>query len=76
MKPKPPPFLFCAGTGTACALLGRQKICALVEKGVEIPGDLSGLVYIDYDEKGAWKFSIAKEMIAAGLDVDLNKIQL
>lgn len=62
--------------GYMCALLGRQKICALVEKGVEIPGDLSGLVYIDYDEKGAWKFSIAKEMIAAGLDVDLNKIQL
>ena len=62
--------------GYMCALLGRQKVCALVEQGVEIPGDLSGVVYIEYDEKGAWKVSIAKEMQAAGLDVDLNKLQL
>lgn len=62
--------------GYMCALLGRQNVCALVEHGVEIPGDLSGVVYIEYDEKGAWKVSIAKEMQAAGLDVDLNKLQL
>lgn len=62
--------------GYMCALLGRQNVCALVEQGVEIPGDLSGFVYIEYDEKGAWKVKIAKEMQAAGLDVDLNKLQL
>lgn len=60
--------------GYMCALLGRQKVCALVEAGVEITGDMSGVVYVGYDDKGAWQMSIAKEMKAAGLEIDLNKL--
>ena len=60
--------------GYMCALLGRQNVCALVEPDVEIPGDLSGIVYVAFDDKGAWQMSVAKEMKAAGLDVDLNKL--
>jgi len=56
------------------AKLGRKRVCALVDEGVEYPGDLSGVVYIDRDKNGAWKLKVAKEMQAAGLDVDLNKL--
>lgn len=54
--------------------LGRDKVAALVEDGVEQPGDLSGIVYIPFDNADAWKLKIVKEMKAIGLDVDANKI--
>ena len=60
--------------GLMCGLLGRKHVVALVEDGVEIPSDLSGVVYIRIDEAKRWEFDVAKEMKAAGLDVDLNKL--
>jgi predicted nucleotide-binding protein len=54
--------------------LGRNRVCALVEEGVESPGDLAGVVYIPIDKGGVWKVIVAKEMKAAGLDVDFNKV--
>lgn len=51
---------------------GRNRVCALVKGNVETPGDISGVVYIKMDESGAWKIELAKNMRAAGLDVDLN----
>jgi len=53
--------------------LGRDHVCALVKGNVETPGDLSGVVYIPMDKEGAWKMSLAKNMKAAGLPVDMNK---
>ena len=60
--------------GYMCALLGRKNVCAIVEPNVEIPGDLSGIVYIERDNKGKWKFDVVREMKAAGLDIDVNKL--
>lgn len=60
--------------GLMCGILGRNRVVALRYDDVEIPGDLTGVVYIPYDEPGLWKFQIAKEMKAAGLAIDLNKI--
>lgn len=54
--------------------LGRNSVCALVKGDVETPGDISGVVYIPMDDAGAWKAGLAKEMSAAGLPVDLNKL--
>ena len=59
--------------GMMCALLGRDHVVALVEEGVEIPGDISGVIYIPLSD-GGWNFSVAKEMKAVGLEVDLNKL--
>jgi len=53
--------------------LGRDHICALVKGNVEVPGDLSGVVYVPMDKAGAWKMSLATNMKAAGLPVDMNK---
>lgn len=54
--------------------LGREKVCALYEDGVEIPSDYQGVVFESLDKKGNWKFSVARELKEAGFDVDMNKI--
>lgn len=54
--------------------LGRGKVCALRAEGVEVPSDLAGVLYVDLDAGGAWKLRIAREMKAAGLDLDLNRV--
>lgn len=61
--------------GLMCGMLGRGRVVALKSGDVEIPTDLLGIVYISYDEGGVWKYYIAKEMKAAGLNIDLNKIR-
>jgi len=60
--------------GYFLAKLGRRRTCALVVEGVEIPSDYSGVVYIPIDEEGGWKFHLAKELKAAGLPMDLNRL--
>jgi predicted nucleotide-binding protein len=54
--------------------LGRQKVCALVKGDIEIPNDISGVVYIPLDSHGAWHLAIAKDLRKAGYPVDMNKI--
>ena len=56
------------------AKLGRKKVCALVQEGVEVPSDLAGVVYTKIDKDGAWKIALAKEMQAAGLNFELNHL--
>jgi predicted nucleotide-binding protein len=52
--------------------LGRNRVCALFAPGVEIPSDYSGVLYVPLDDQGAWRLSLAKEMKAAGLSIDMN----
>jgi predicted nucleotide-binding protein len=52
--------------------LGRKNTFALVEKGVELPSDLDGLIYIHLEDDGIWRMRLVKELKAAGLDVDAN----
>lgn len=59
--------------GYLIAKLGRDHVCALIKGDVETPGDISGVVYINMDESGAWKMSLAKDMQDVGLPVDMNK---
>lgn len=54
--------------------LGRSRVCALYSDGVDLPNDISGLVYTPLDMAGSWKFSLAKELKAAGYTVDLNQL--
>lgn len=49
--------------------LGRERVALLYEPGVELPSDLSGLVYIELDKGGAWKERLFKELSALGFDV-------
>jgi len=52
---------------------GRKNVCVLMSQGVEMPTDIHGIGYLPIDPGGGWKLSLAKEMKAAGLPVDLNK---
>lgn len=52
--------------------IGRGRVCALYQPGVEIPSDYAGVHYIELDEHGAWRLQLAKELRAAGLSVDMN----
>jgi len=54
--------------------LGRKYVRALVKGDVEEPNDISGVVYINYDQNGDWKYQIAQEMHAVGYTADLNKL--
>lgn len=53
--------------------LGRKKVCAIYESGVELPSDYQGLLYVNYDVTGSWKLQLAKELKSGGMPVDLNK---
>lgn len=58
--------------GLFVGLLGRSNVCALRVGSVEIPSDMHGVVWESMD--GPWEAKVAKEMRAAGLDVDLNNV--
>lgn len=51
--------------------LGRENIIMIADENVEIPGDLSGMVYTTKDN---WEFEMLKELNAAGMKVDMNKL--
>ena len=53
--------------------LGRNRVCALYQETVEIPSDYSGVLYVPLDTTGGWRLSLAKELKAAGLPVDMNQ---
>jgi predicted nucleotide-binding protein len=54
--------------------LGRGRACLLRKGEVEIPSDLYGVIYTDMDAAEGWKLKLVKELKAAGLDFDANKV--
>jgi predicted nucleotide-binding protein len=59
--------------GFFMSALGRERVCVLYKSGVELPSDYAGVLYEEFDVKGAWRFRLAVEIQAAGVEVDLNK---
>jgi len=53
--------------------LGRDKVCALKRGQLEIPSDFAGVVWETMDDGNSWKLALARELQAAGHEVDLNK---
>lgn len=53
--------------------LGRKRVCALY-KDVEIPSDYKGVLFIPMDKNNGWQLSLAKEIKAVGIEIDLNKV--
>ena len=54
--------------------LGRERVCALIKEEVERPGDVDGIVYVTYDDRGAWKKDIAKEFNTLGMHFNNNAL--
>jgi len=54
--------------------IGRDRVCALYELGVEIPSDYSGVLFVELDANRRWQVELAKELKAAGFYVDMNRL--
>jgi predicted nucleotide-binding protein len=52
--------------------LGRTRVCALHKGSIEIPSDYGGVVYVPMDDAQGWHLLLAREIKAAGIEVDLN----
>lgn len=58
--------------GFLVARLGRDRVATIVrERDIELPSDISGVVWIGDD---SWEVAVAKELNAAGFDVDFNRL--
>jgi predicted nucleotide-binding protein len=60
--------------GYFIAKLGRGNVCALRRGSVEIPSDFAGVVWEDFDTGGAWRQKLARELRAAGHELNWNKV--
>jgi predicted nucleotide-binding protein len=56
--------------GFFIGVLGPANVSAVVVGGVERPSDYDGVVYIRYESD--WRTQIAKELQAAGFEIDWN----
>lgn len=54
--------------------LGKKKVFVLHHKGVELPSDYGGAIYIPYDASGAWKSLLAKAIKGAGIYLNVNLV--
>jgi predicted nucleotide-binding protein len=52
--------------------LGRSRVCALHKRGVEIPSDYQGVVYVELDTAGAWRTRLAQELVESKMRLDLK----
>ncbi len=58
-------------TGYFIGKLKRNRIVILADKGVELPSDLSGVVYTN---TGNWQLNLLKELKTMGYQIDTNKL--
>lgn len=54
--------------------LGRDRVCAITKGDIEQPSDIVGVAYVEYDDGGAWRQKLAKEIDAAGIEIDWNRV--
>ena len=52
--------------------LGRERVAVLVKGEVEIPSDYSGVLFIQLDDRSAWKTDLMRELKVAGYSIDIN----
>ncbi|CAN5336712.1 hypothetical protein BH10PLA2_BH10PLA2_12280 [soil metagenome] len=62
--------------GYFAAKLGRGRVFALLKNGdgLEMPSDLSGVVYVPYEGPGNWPLRLVQELSMAGYVVDANAL--
>lgn len=56
--------------------LGRERVAAIFRphERFELPSDYSGVLFIEYDNEGAWRFKLAKELKACGYTLNIDSI--
>ena len=54
-------------------ILGRHKVSVLLHPGVEKPSDTDGIAYISFDDAGAWKTELFRELENAKIHINTAK---
>jgi len=54
--------------------LGREHVCALIKGKLEVLSDFAGVIYTELDAAGGWQIQLAREIEAAGLQIDFNRV--
>jgi predicted nucleotide-binding protein len=54
--------------------LGRDRVCALKKGNLELPSDIIGVVWEEFDEHGGWKGKLAKELSEANFAIDWSRV--
>lgn len=54
--------------------LGRSHVCALKKGNVEMPSDTLGVVWESFDDHGAWKNKLARELAEVGFEIDWQRV--
>jgi predicted nucleotide-binding protein len=56
--------------------LGRHRVLPLFRQApnFELPSDYAGVLFKPFDDHGAWRLELTKELNAAGIQVDANKL--
>jgi predicted nucleotide-binding protein len=62
--------------GFFIGVLGPERVVALVKDEIERPSDFDGVVYIDFDARGAWKQKLGVELQAAGFEIEWKKAMI
>lgn len=53
--------------------LRRSQVSVLLSPGIEKPSDMDGIVYINFDDAGAWKTELLRELQHADIHVDMSR---
>ena len=54
-------------------ILGRDKVSVLLHPEVEKPSDIDGIAYITFDDAGAWKTELFRELEHAHIHVNMTR---
>jgi predicted nucleotide-binding protein len=54
--------------------LTRARVCTLKVGDPEIPSDWRGIIDESFDKGGGWRQTLARELEAAGFDIDWNQV--
>ena len=54
--------------------LGKERVRILKKDDIDIPSNLQGILYENFDASGAWKMKLCKELLAVGIYVDIETV--
>lgn len=55
--------------------LQRNRVAAILKGEIEKPSDYAGIIYVSYDNAGAWMYKLCDELMRVGYNVSKNMIQ-
>lgn len=54
--------------------IGPNSVSAIHTENIELPSDINGVLYIEYDKAGGWKMELLKDLESAGFNINWSNI--